>query len=87
MDTLGSLFRYGDIYIGYLPLAHVLELGAEFSSLYHGVCIGYSTPLTLTDNSSKIKRGAKGDCTVLRPTLMATVPVRIQFLYFITAHL
>lgn len=72
---------FGDIYIGYLPLAHVLELGAEFSSLYHGVCIGYSTPLTLTDTSSKIKRGGKGDCSVLRPTLMATVPTVMDRIY------
>ncbi len=64
-----------DIYIGYLPLAHVLELSAELSCLATGVKIGYSSPLTLSDQSSKIKKGQKGDATVLRPTLMAAVPV------------
>lgn len=39
-----------------------------------GSSIGYGTPLTLTDTSSKIKRGTKGDASVLRPTLMASVP-------------
>ena len=29
-----------------------------------------------TFQSSKIKRGSKGDARVLRPTLMAAVPVR-----------
>ncbi|XP_037496340.1 long chain acyl-CoA synthetase 9, chloroplastic [Jatropha curcas] len=39
-----------------------------------GSAIGYGTPLTLTDTSNKIKRGTKGDATVLRPTVMAAVP-------------
>ncbi|XP_056004487.1 long-chain-fatty-acid--CoA ligase 4-like isoform X3 [Ostrea edulis] len=70
-----------DTYIGYLPLAHVLELSAEISCLAHGACIGYSSPLTLTDNSSKIKKGSKGDVSVLRPTLMAAVPMIMDRLY------
>lgn len=36
--------------------------------------IGYGSPLTLTDTSNKIKKGTKGDATVLAPTLMAAVP-------------
>lgn len=39
-----------------------------------GSSIGYGTPLTLTDTSNKIKKGTKGDASVLRPTLMAAVP-------------
>ena len=30
--------------------------------------------MTLTDTSSKIKAGTKGDATALSPTVMATVP-------------
>ncbi|XP_057705721.1 long-chain-fatty-acid--CoA ligase 4 isoform X3 [Corythoichthys intestinalis] len=63
-----------DIYIGYLPLAHVLEMTAEISCVTYGCPIGYSSPHTLSDQSSKIKRGSKGDSTVLKPTLMAAVP-------------
>ncbi|XP_078312564.1 long-chain-fatty-acid--CoA ligase 4-like [Crassostrea virginica] len=70
-----------DVYVGYLPLAHVLELGAEISCLAHGACIGYSSALTLTDNSSKIKKGSKGDLSVLKPTLMAAVPMIMDRLY------
>ncbi|KAL4219831.1 Long-chain-fatty-acid--CoA ligase 4 [Mactra antiquata] len=70
-----------DTYIGYLPLAHVLELSAETASLSCGVAIGYSSPLTLTDQSSKIKKGSKGDVSVLKPTLMAAVPVIMDRLY------
>jgi long-chain acyl-CoA synthetase len=70
-----------DTYIGYLPIAHVLELSAELSCLGHGTRIGYSSPLTLSDQSSKIKKGCKGDATVLKPTLMAAVPVIMDRLY------
>jgi len=64
-----------DVYVGYLPLAHVLELVAEHCFLAFGASIGYSSPLTLFDQASKIKKGTKGDVSVLRPTMMAAVPV------------
>lgn len=70
-----------DTYIGYLPLAHVLELTAEISCFTYGCRIGYSSPLTLSDQSSKIKKGSKGDCTVLKPTLMAAVPEIMDRIY------
>lgn len=70
-----------DIYIGYLPLAHVLELSAELVCLSHGCRIGYSSPQTLADQSSKIKKGSKGDITMLRPTLMASVPEIMDRIY------
>ncbi|XP_064142712.1 fatty acid CoA ligase Acsl3 isoform X3 [Loxodonta africana] len=70
-----------DIYVGYLPLAHVLELSAELVCLSHGCCIGYSSPQTLADQSSKIKKGSKGDTSVLKPTLMAAVPEIMDRIY------
>ncbi|CAB1442276.1 unnamed protein product [Pleuronectes platessa] len=63
-----------DTYIAYLPLAHVLEMTAEISCVTYGCRIGYSSPQTLSDQSTKIKRGSKGDSSVLRPTVMAAVP-------------
>ena len=57
-----------DIYIAYLPLAHVLELvGGESMMIVWGVAIGYSHPNTLTDKSTMVKRGGKGDASVLKP--------------------
>lgn len=44
--------REEDVYIGYLPLAHVLELSAELVCLSHGCRIGYSSPQTLADQVS-----------------------------------
>ncbi|XP_022773255.1 long chain acyl-CoA synthetase 9, chloroplastic-like isoform X2 [Durio zibethinus] len=63
-----------DVYLAYLPLAHILELVAENLISAVGGVIGYGTPLTLTDTSSKIKAGTKGDATVLSPTVMTAVP-------------
>ncbi|BHF80888.1 Long-chain-fatty-acid--CoA ligase 4 [Sparganum proliferum] len=64
-----------DVYIGYLPQAHVLELVCEICILIMGIPIGYSSPQTLTDTSTRIKQDAcKGDLTALRPTLFASVP-------------
>ncbi|XP_073013165.1 long chain acyl-CoA synthetase 9, chloroplastic [Typha latifolia] len=63
-----------DIYLAYLPLAHILELAAEAVMVAAGCAIGYGSPLTLTDTSNKIKNGTKGDASALRPTLMTAVP-------------
>ncbi|KAF8753598.1 hypothetical protein HU200_011612 [Digitaria exilis] len=63
-----------DIYLAYLPLAHILELAAEALMAAVGASIGYGSPLTLTDTSSKIKKGTLGDASALKPTLMTAVP-------------
>lgn len=65
----------GDLLMGFLPLAHVFELLAESLCIIGGVPIGYSTPLTMLDSSSKIMKGTKGDATILQPTCITTVPL------------
>ena len=74
-------FRSRDRYIGYLPLAHVLELLAESSCLMFGIKIGYSSAATLTNKSTKVKAGSKGDANLLRPTLMCSVPLILERIY------
>lgn len=70
-----------DVFLGYLPLAHVFELLSESVCLLCGVSIGYSTPLTMIDTSSKIKRGTKGDASVLHPTALTAVPLILDRIY------
>ena len=70
-----------DMYIGYLPLAHVLELLAESFMMVLGVSVGYSSPYTLTDKSTMIKSGKKGDATILQPTAIACVPLVLERIY------
>ena len=43
-----------DIYIAYLPLAHVLELLSECTMMMFGVPVGYSSPNTMTDVSTMV---------------------------------
>ncbi|XP_078447599.1 long chain acyl-CoA synthetase 9, chloroplastic-like [Wolffia australiana] len=72
--TIVPGLRSKDVYLAYLPLAHILELAAENVMVAVGCAIGYGSPLTLTDTSNKIKKGTKGDASVLAPTLMTAVP-------------
>lgn len=64
-----------DVMMGFLPLAHVFELLVESVCLLAGVPIGYSGALTMLDSSSKIKKGTKGDASLLHPTVLTSVPV------------
>ena len=67
---------HDDVYIAYLPLAHVLELAAETLFLGVGASIGYSSPLTLNGTGVKDAEGKPaGDLEKLRPTIMAAVPL------------
>lgn len=78
--------RYGvynneGTYIAYLPLAHMLELFAEVVAFSAGARIGYSSALTLTDKSSALARGCPGDIRLLRPTVLACVPLILDRLH------
>ena len=48
--------------------------------------LGYSGPNTLTDKSSMIKKGGKGDASVLQPTFMACVPLILDRIYKVCRH-
>lgn len=74
-------FNDDDRYIAYLPLAHILEMIAENMMCVFGVAIGYSNPNTLTDKSTMIKKGEKGDASTLQPTFMACVPLILDRIY------
>ena len=87
VNAMGSLCNIVDFnpekdrFIAFLPLAHVLELLAESSCIFMGIRIGYSSSLTLTTKSSKVKNGCKGDSNVLKPTLMCAVPLILERIY------
>lgn len=57
--------------MGYLPLAHIFEFMFENASFFWGTALGYGSPRTLTDAST---RNCKGDIRELRPTIMVGVP-------------
>ena len=59
-----------DVYIGYLPLAHIMELMAEFCMISMGCTICYADPKTLTTKGSY----PVGALEQFSPTLMVAVP-------------
>uniref|UniRef100_L7LZC3 long-chain-fatty-acid--CoA ligase n=1 Tax=Rhipicephalus pulchellus TaxID=72859 RepID=L7LZC3_RHIPC len=67
-----------DVYLAYLPLAHMLELAAETLLIGAGARIGYSSPLTITDNASAVAKGCRGDVTLLQPTVFTCVPLIVD---------
>lgn len=58
-------FNCSDIYISYLPLAHIYERANQIMSVYHGVAVGFyqGDNLKLMD-----------DLAALRPTIFCSVP-------------
>ena len=67
-DSLG--LRQSDVYLGYLPLAHILELMAEFAMIGTGCTICYADPKTLTQTGAY----PIGALEQYSPTVMAGVP-------------
>ena len=59
-----------DVYLGYLPLAHILELMAEFCFIGFGCQICYADPKTLTATGAY----PIGALEQFSPTVMAGVP-------------
>jgi long-chain acyl-CoA synthetase len=78
IHRIGCISGENDVYIAYLPLAHVLELCSELCYLNAGIPIGYSSTLTLTDFSTGVKKGQKGDLRVLNPSLLHCVPAVLE---------
>lgn len=60
----------GDVYLGYLPLAHILELMAELGMLSCGIPVCFADPKTLTSTGSY----PIGALEAFSPSLMAGVP-------------
>jgi long-chain acyl-CoA synthetase len=72
---LSSMLGDDETYLGYLPLAHILEFTVEHTVMHIGGKIGYGSPRTLVDSAV---RNCKGDMRELQPTIMAGVPAGIH---------
>nr|XP_054928119.1 long-chain-fatty-acid--CoA ligase 4-like [Dermacentor andersoni] len=78
-DFVSMCDQYGaytsdDVYLAYLPMAHMLELATEMLLLGAGARIGYSFPLTITD-SSAVAKGCQRDVTLLQPIILVYLPL------------
>lgn len=64
-----------DCFLAYLPQAHIFELICEMSAISYGFAVAYSSAGTMMDNSSALKKGIKGDVSIIKPTIMPSVPL------------
>jgi len=69
-DIVLPIQKGKDCYLGYLPLAHILEILAEFTMISMGCTICYADPKSLTSTGSY----PIGALEAYSPTLMAAVP-------------
>mmetsp|Transcript_24026 Transcript_24026/g.50395 ORF Transcript_24026/g.50395 Transcript_24026/m.50395 type:complete len:711 (-) Transcript_24026:693-2825(-) len=84
MMTFFDIKRDGPkhVYLGYLPLAHIMEIALEIMVISVGMQVGYGSPHTLTSTGVKIKTGTcQGDAAVLGPTLLAFAPAVLDKVY------
>lgn len=70
-----------EVYLAYLPLAHIMELVVESFFLSVGVVLAYGTPHTLTATGVKLAAGCTGDLELARPTVMAFAPAVLDKIY------
>mmetsp|Transcript_122926 Transcript_122926/g.244518 ORF Transcript_122926/g.244518 Transcript_122926/m.244518 type:complete len:698 (-) Transcript_122926:303-2396(-) len=80
--ALAGAVNHEDVYMAYLPLAHIMEMAAEICFMSMGCAIGYGTPHTLTDTGLKLKRPeSSGDAPLLQPTFMVFAPAVLDKVY------
>jgi len=71
-----------DVYLCYLPLAHIMEMVAEICFMAFGAALGFGSPHTLTDTGVKLKRPESlGDAPCLQPTFMVFAPAVLDKVY------
>jgi len=71
-----------DVYLAYLPLAHIMEMAAEVCFMALGLSIGFGSPHTLTDTGIKLKRPeSMGDAPLLQPSAMVFAPAVLDKIY------
>lgn len=75
------IFREDDVFLAYLPLAHIMELTIELWLLAIGASMGYGSPHTLTDTGVKLQKGCQGDAPLLQPTCMLFAPAVLDKVY------
>lgn len=79
---LDGLITPEDVYLAYLPLAHIMEMATEVSFLALGASMGFGSPHTLTDSGVKLKRPESiGDARCLQPTFMVFAPAVLDKIY------
>lgn len=69
---------HNEMYVAYLPQAHIFEATCEFLALVIGAPIGFANPFTLTESAPGLAPGTKSDLRLLQPTIMIAVPLVLE---------
>ncbi|CBZ23036.1 putative long-chain-fatty-acid-CoA ligase [Leishmania mexicana MHOM/GT/2001/U1103] len=69
IDLLGQPHS-DDVYLSYLPMAHIMEFTITNLFIFRGAFIGFGTPRTLTDTTAR----PHGDLLTFSPSMLAGVP-------------
>jgi len=74
------LLAPGDVFVAFLPLAHILELMVETCILVQGAAIGYAHARTVTPASPYVAKDdpQSSDLLAIRPSLMVAVPAILE---------
>ncbi|OTF72234.1 hypothetical protein BLA29_004791, partial [Euroglyphus maynei] len=67
-----------EMYVAYLPQAHIFEATCEFLALALGAPLGFANPFTLTDSAPGLAPGTQSDLCLLKPTIMIAVPLVLE---------
>jgi long-chain acyl-CoA synthetase len=70
-SVVDECVSHREFVLGYLPLAHAIEMGVENLVFFIGATMGYGSPRTISDTST---RNCAGDMRELRPTVVVGVP-------------
>lgn len=77
-----GMVNFEDVYLAYLPLAHIMEMVAELAFANMGCAIGFGSPHTLHAAAVKLKKPESiGDAPLLGPTFMVFAPAVLDKVY------
>eukprot|EP00405_Crypthecodinium_cohnii_P013968 CAMPEP_0206450172 /NCGR_PEP_ID=MMETSP0324_2-20121206/18549_1 /ASSEMBLY_ACC=CAM_ASM_000836 /TAXON_ID=2866 /ORGANISM="Crypthecodinium cohnii, Strain Seligo" /LENGTH=715 /DNA_ID=CAMNT_0053919735 /DNA_START=53 /DNA_END=2200 /DNA_ORIENTATION=- len=75
-DLRGGI-NHEDVYMAYLPLAHIMEMAAETAFLCLGSCLGFGTPSTLLSSGDAAKKLFGEEVKARNPTIKPQVAYSI----------
>ena len=92
MKSFNMMSGEQEVFLAYLPLAHIMEMAAELMCYFIGMQVGYGSPHTLTPTGVKVYQGANGkspypaggsmgDAQCLKPSLMVFAPAVLDKVY------
>ncbi|XP_074603969.1 uncharacterized protein LOC141857374 [Brevipalpus obovatus] len=67
-----------DVYLGFLPSAHIFGLACEILMFSKGIPVAYSSPLTMSPTSTGLIEGTESDLNLVKPTVMSAVPLVLE---------